>query len=269
MITYRRKLKNGDVVTTKNIKDVFNPQKENEKECWLFVSPHDDDLVLGAGNTILAALNNNIEVHCAITSDGSMGYCTPEHKNKIADIRKIETEEAYKILGVKNVHFLNFPDCSLTAHGGRTFNVSGKAWEVANATGLQNSFVELIRKVNPNRVFIPTQTDLHPDHKIVNSEMLISVFHAEGGIWPELGERIPAIPTIYEYAVYTDFIAPPQICVEISSELIKQKQDSMRAYASQTQIEDIIKSLSGAYEFIHEIEFNFYKPDKYLNEFIK
>ena len=41
---------------------------------WLVVSPHDDDLVLGMGLTLLAAHAQKIEVHAVVVSDGRMGY---------------------------------------------------------------------------------------------------------------------------------------------------------------------------------------------------
>jgi len=265
MIRYHVKKQNGQIQHFEHIASAFSDWQEKER--WLFLAPHDDDIVIGAGNTLLAAVNNNVEVHCAITTNGYMGYCTPEHKNTIEKIREEECFNSFKTLGVEHVHFLHFPDCALTTYSGRTFNTTGDASEIAGATGLQNSYVHLLREVRPTRLFLPTVTDLHPDHQATHKEMLISVFHAEGGIWPELGERIEAIPTIYEYAVYTDFSKSPQICIELPQDILDKKLQAIYCYKSQTQIENIIKKLNYRFEFIHEMEFDFYDAKKYQAEF--
>src|SRR5437764_504739 len=56
-------------------------------ERWLMVSPHDDDVTLGAGLLIQAAIAERIDVCAAIVTDGRMGYCTLEQKDRIIDIR--------------------------------------------------------------------------------------------------------------------------------------------------------------------------------------
>ena len=87
----------------------------------------------------------------------------------------------------------------------------GDPTEVEGASGLQNAYPHVLRQVRPTRVFLPTITDLHPDHRIVNEEMLISLFHAQGSIWPELGPPVAVVPAVYEYATYCDFPEAPQL----------------------------------------------------------
>ena len=93
----------------------------------------------------------------------------------------------------------------------------------AGAVGLQNAFARCLRQVRPTRVFLPTSADLHPDHRIVHEEMLISLFHAQGAIWPELGEPIAEVPAVYEYAVYCDFPEPPQIRIETPDAMLRNQ----------------------------------------------
>ena len=103
---------------------------------------------------------------------------------------------------------------------------------------MQNAFTYALRQIRPNRVFLPTSADLHPDHRIVHEELLISLFHAQGNIWPELGEPIAEVPKVYEFAVYCDFPEPPQIRIEATPEhAAKPSSRRIRAYASQEQIE--------------------------------
>ncbi len=70
---------------------------------------------------------------------------------------------------------------------------------------MQNAITYALRQVRPNRVFLPTSADLHPDHQIVHEEMLISLFHAQGNIWPELGPPIAEVPKVYEFACLLRF----------------------------------------------------------------
>src|ERR671910_2595439 len=68
------------------------------RETWLFVSPHDDDLVIGAGLWMQAAVQAGVDVQVLVVTDGRMGYCTLEQRDSIADIRKSETYESFEIL---------------------------------------------------------------------------------------------------------------------------------------------------------------------------
>src|SRR3954468_24359228 len=70
------------------------------RETWLFVSPHDDDLVIGAGLWMQAAVAAGVDVQVLVVTDGRMGYCTLEQRDSIAQIRRKETYESFKFLGV-------------------------------------------------------------------------------------------------------------------------------------------------------------------------
>src|SRR5210317_2026275 len=86
---------------------------QGDRERFLFISPHDDDVVLGAGLFIQLALREKVPVHILIVTDGSMGYCTREQKEKISEIRRQETYDCYTSLGLpeENITWLGFPDC--------------------------------------------------------------------------------------------------------------------------------------------------------------
>jgi len=127
----------------------------------------------------------------------------------------------------------------------------------------------VLRQVRPTRVFLPSITDLHPDHQIVNAEMQISLFHAQGGIWPELGPPIAAVPTVYEYATYSDFATPPEIRLAGTPEMLQRKLDAIRVYASQEQIELLVdvQRQAGPVEYLREMQFHFYQPQQYAGMF--
>ncbi len=260
----------GRLVKTEQIALVFDDWK-GPAECWMFLSAHDDDIVTGAGLTFQAAVVEGIRVHAVVSTDGRMGYCRQPQKQSIAGIRRAEAERSFQILGLspERLHFLPFPDANLNPYCGRRFTAAGDPTAIEGASGLQNAYPYLLRKIRPTRVFLPTITDLHPDHRIVNEEMMISLFHAQGSIWPELGPPIEKVPAVYEYATYCDFPEPPQLCIRALPSMLETKLAAIRAYASQEQIDLLVdvQRNAGPTEFLREVAFHFYSPKQYLELF--
>ena len=264
-LTYWRR--DGDaVVRTHEMSQVF-PDWRGKGECWLFVSPHDDDVVLGAGLTFLAGLAEGVEVHAAIVTDGRMGYCRPDQQYTIVKVRMAEAQQSFATLGLppERLRFLKFPDGDLGTFRGRRFTTTGSYMEVEGAVGAQNTFTHILRQIRPNRVFLATSADLHPEHRVTHEEFLISLFHAQGNIWPELGPPIAEVPRVYEYAVYCDFPSPPHIRIETPPAMLETKLAGIRAYASQEQIDAVIEIQRkvGPIEYLRELTFNFYAPEQY------
>ncbi len=264
-IKYDRRM-NGQVLHADRAKDIF-PDWQGERECWMFLAPHDDDIVCGAGLTFLAALAEGIQTHAVITTSGSMGYCREEHRCTITEVREKEAAASFAAMGLprENLHRLEFEDCSLYQNAGRRFKNGQAPTIIGGASGVQNSYVWILRKIRPTRLFLPSPTDLHPDHKMATSEMMISIFHAQGGIWPELGPAMEWIPKLYEYATYSDFITPPTIRVRTPEALLEKKLAGIAEYKSQEQIELLIEvqRVAGAQEYIREADFDIIQPGKY------
>jgi LmbE family N-acetylglucosaminyl deacetylase len=242
-----------------------------EAESFLFISPHDDDVMIGGGMMILSSLKAKVPVHVAIVTDGAMGYCTEKERETIAEIRRAETYEAYRTLGLpaKSVYWLGFPDCQLAQYQGRRPARPGEAGQVAGFTGLQNALTALLRKVRPNQVFLPTLTDIHPDHRIVHSETLISCFHASGAIWPELGEPISAPPYIHELAVYCNFPSPPKLRIQGPREALLKKLEAISKFKSQKQIKAVVEIVrrGGPMEYLRPVDFALYNSSVYRDMF--
>ncbi|MCI0498167.1 MAG: PIG-L family deacetylase [Planctomycetales bacterium] len=246
---------------------------QGDKERFLFISPHDDDVVLGAGLFIQLAQRENVPVYILIVTDGSMGYCTPEQKNTISEVRREETYACYTSLGVprENIIWLGFPDCWLSYYRGRRHSEPNDRTKIEGYVGLQNSFTHWIRKTAPSQCFLPTSNDLHPDHKIVHEEFLISLFHAAGNIWPELGNPAEKVPFVHEMAVYCDFPQPPKVRIQTPSSYLEKKLEAIAAYKSQKQIGSLIEIVrkSGPYEYLRELNFKLYQPALYYDMFEK
>jgi LmbE family N-acetylglucosaminyl deacetylase len=259
------------LLTTTCIAEVFEGWR-GPAESWLFVSPHDDDIVVGGGLIFQVAIREGVEVHAAVVTDGRMGYCRLDQRETIAAIRAEEAKKSFAILGLtpQRLHFLGYPDGGLAACRG-SFAVNGNAGDADRAGGMQMAFVRLLRQVRPTRVFLPTSSDLHPDHRIVHEELMISLFHAQGGIWPQLGEPVAEVPRVYEMAVYCDFPEPPQIRLETSEVLLNVKLEAILAYASQEQIGALvdIQRACGPIEYLRELKFRFYSPAHYHELFAR
>ncbi len=246
---------------------------QGDKERFLLISPHDDDVALGAGLFIQLALRENVPVYIMIVTDGSMGYCSKEQKDRISDIRREEAYECYMSMGVpkENIIWLGFPDCRLNYYRGRRISDSNDLTKIEGYIGLQNSFTHWIRKTAPTQCFLPTSSDLHPDHKIVHEEFLISLFHAAGDIWPELGTPIEKVPFVHELAVYCDFPQPPKVRIQTKQEHLEKKLQAIASYKSQKQIGSLIEIVrkSGPYEYLRELNFKLYQPALYYDSFEK
>jgi len=243
------------------------------KEKFLFISPHDDDVVLGAGLFIQLVQKEKVPVYILIVTDGSMGYCSSEQKDRISEIRQKEAYECYKMLGVpeENIIWLKFPDCQINSYRGRRLAENNDSAAIEGYTGLQNAFTNWIRKISPTQCFLPTSTDLHPDHRIVHEEFLISLFHSAGDIWPELGKQIERVPYVHELGVYCDFPKPPRLRIRTTNACLEKKLNAISAFKSQKQIGSLIDIVrkSGPYEYLRELEFKLYQPAAYYEMFEK
>lgn len=235
-------------------------------ETWLFACPHDDDIAIGAGLWMKAACEAGVDVHLLAATDGRMGYCSLEQKDAIAKTRADELIASCKALGLADpsrIHLLGFPDCNLSHYLGRRPASQGEP-AFAGYTGLQNAFVQKLRTIKPTRLFMPSPMDYHPDHQIVHNEMQISLFHAAGEIWPELGDPTD-VPAVYELAIYCDFPEAPNLQLKCSEEQFQAKLDAIAAYKSQKQIELLVKKVkdAGPVEYLREVNFKFYSATEY------
>jgi LmbE family N-acetylglucosaminyl deacetylase len=244
---------------------------QGRKECFLFISPHDDDVVIGAGLLIQLARKESVPVYILVVTDGSMGYCSPEEKDGIAEIRREETFDCYESLGIprENIIWLGFPDCRLNYCRGRRPAQKDEVTAIEGFIGMQNSFTHYIRKIRPTQCFLPTSNDLHPDHKFVHEELLISIYHAGGSIWPELGKPIEKLPYVHEIACYCDFPVPPHLQIRTSPAMLQKKLDAIQAFRSQRQIQAVVDIINnaGPVEYIRDLGFHLYSPEIYREAF--
>lgn len=232
----------------------------------LFLSPHDDDAVIAAGAFMAAAADSGASVFVAVLTDGAQGYTHAAERESIAAIRARESAECYKGLGVVETVNLGFADNDLTRFVGRRFAAPDDPGALHGATGIENALVHLLRRVRPDAVFAPHRADPHPDHRILADESPISLFHASGPLWPELGTPLPRIPTLFHYTVYSPFATPPDRRFVPAAEHAKAKAEALTAFASQGPvIERLLVELKegAAPEHFREAPLKLQRPGDY------
>ncbi|NRA40517.1 MAG: PIG-L family deacetylase [Planctomycetes bacterium] len=259
--TIKKRNSTGAIDQSSSVKDIFASSKDGS---WLIVAPHDDDLVLGCGLLVMAAIAEGIDVHVAVATDGSMGYCDVEDRENIRDIRRKEMYESSLKIGLDadHIHWFDLPDGALPIHQGTVPQEDG------SVSGLAWSLTVLFRKISPVVVLSPTPTDYHPDHRVVGSEVDIACFHASGEIWSQLGAPI-SIPERWDYAVYCPFPDDPNVQLNCDEAYFTKKLDSIGSFVSQRQIAAMVESCrnNGPIEYYQSRPFVLYDPQIYADLF--
>lgn len=102
----------------------------------LAVGAHPDDMEFGSAGTLAKYSKEGWGAYVIIATDGSRGSEDPKMTHqKLVEIRHREAEEGRKVLGVKQIFYLNHPDTQL----------------LADLT-LKEEIVRIIRTVRPNIV---------------------------------------------------------------------------------------------------------------------
>lgn len=107
-------------------------------------SPHPDDETIAVGGYIKTATDVGAKVWIVLVTDGN--------KHHLEKIRYNEFEKVTSSLGVppSNLIYLNYPDGALQKEDQKT---------------VQTFFMNIIYFIHPNIIFVPSPSDVHPDHK--------------------------------------------------------------------------------------------------------
>lgn len=180
---------------SKNI-DILFPEWQ-EGETVAFLSPHDDDVLLGAGYLLKATVENNGNPLLLIFCSGDAGYSFPEEKDIITQRRRQEAIQAYGILGVKeeNIHNFDIPDFSLMPHINRNLH---------QEKGLFEEQVRIFREQKVSRVVFSSGFFEHWDHTAVFNMGIYTSPHAGDPVLADIGEPFAA-KSHYIYSVWGDF----------------------------------------------------------------
>lgn len=114
----------------------------------LVIAPHPDDEVLGCGGVIARHVAQGDRVQVLVVSRGAPDIFPPE----VIEETRVELAAAHKLLGIENVHFLDFPAPRLDTLPGHV---------------LADRLTRIVRDLQPSTVYAPHWGDLHSDHKAV------------------------------------------------------------------------------------------------------
>lgn len=159
----------------------------------LVIAPHPDDEIIGVGGTIAKRAKSGDDVYVCIVTKGM----EPIFKEEFIEQGRRECREADSKLGVKETIFLDFPAVMLETVPRYEFN---------------EKIAEVVKKINPDEVYIPHRGDMQIDHQMVVDAAMVAV-RPRGNNYPkrvyayetlsETGWNIPNtvnefIPVVYE-----------------------------------------------------------------------
>lgn len=176
----------------------------------LVIAAHPDDELLGCGGAVALHTKNGDQVTSIIVCEGdSLRY------NDISEGHQNQIFEAAKVLGVKDIRSLKFPDQKL---------------ETVILTDLIQPILDILREVKPQIVYCQYGGDVNRDHKILFEAILVATRPTE-----EFLETVYAFDTVSstEWGYPRNFI--PDTWIDISTTL-DQKLEAMSKY--ETELRD-------------------------------
>ena len=187
----------------------------------LVISPHPDDEVLGCGGTIAKYLNEGVDVFLCIVTKAY----TPEWSNQFLRNRPKEIQNVNRILGIKKTYLLDFPTVKL---------------DTIPQKDLNDALANVVNKIKPNIVYIPSKGDLNKDHRIVFECALTAL--------RPITHKVGRILT-YETLSETEWGRPiesfaPNVYIDIS-DTFNKKIESMKAYKSEIRKYPHPRSIKG------------------------
>lgn len=204
---------------------------EQQRKVAMVMFAHPDDAEFGSAGTVAVWAKQGWDVYYAVMTDGTGGGpdeatdVGPEARRAVAETRKAEQRAAARILGVKDVIFLDYPDGRLEP-----------------TLELRRDLVRLLRQYRPARLICPSPDRVwtpayqigrfHPDHLAAGQAALAAVYPASQNPWdfPELLEEGLQPHKVSE--VYIAGAPTVNYAVDIS-ETIDQKIEALRAHHSQ------------------------------------
>lgn len=184
----------------------------------LVLSPHPDDESLGCGGTIKLLTEIGTAVDVLYLTRGELGVeapetATQEQRQQLAEVRSHEGREACRLLGVRQVAFLE-----------------GSDGRLAEQPHLADALLTRLREGRYVRIFCPWPREQHPDHT------------ATFRLLQQALRQYPDPVQIWMYEVWTPLA--PSICVPIDA-TIDSKLAAIRAHRSQLAYLDYLSAFHG------------------------
>jgi len=141
-----------------------NPHYQNKR--LLSILAHPDDETFGMGGTLALYARRGVDVHLICATRGELGEVDPEYKETIKSAACLRTQElrcAADVLGISQLHFLNYRDSGMP---GSEANSHPQALAAQPLDKVAAEVAHLIREIRPDVVltFDPIGGYRHPDH---------------------------------------------------------------------------------------------------------
>lgn len=232
LISLRRSLGFGAVFAATKF-DVHLTQPKLEFKNVLVLAPHPDDDAFALGGTIKKLSTAGAKVTVAYFCNGSGGVIEgrPEGEelgvktrrdDTLIAIRKNEAQNAAKILGINELIFWGYPDGKLAA-----------------GTSVIRALQDLMGRVVPDIIFLPSFLDNHGDHRVVNEIFINAVSNIDRKDFE-----------IWAYEIWTPIFVNRLVDISL---YIKTKQEAMRAHESQMKTRGYEKAILGLNQYRAEI----------------
>ncbi|GCE24649.1 GlcNAc-PI de-N-acetylase [Dictyobacter alpinus] len=222
-------------------------EQQEQKKVAMVVVAHPDDAEFDGAGTVAQWTREGWEVYYVICTDASGGGSddatdiSQEARKQVSQIRMEEQRSAARVLGVKDVIFLGYPDGQLQP-----------------SIALRRDIVRQLRTYQPTRVICQTPERswhptlivprYHPDHLAAGQATLNAIYPASQNPWdfPELfleeGLKPHKISEIYITGAPTT-----NFSVDISA-VMDEKVAALKSHASQ-----VGESFSELEKFIRQI----------------
>ncbi|TET83944.1 MAG: PIG-L family deacetylase [Candidatus Nealsonbacteria bacterium] len=187
----------------------------------LVFSAHPDDLDFGCAGTVARLVKQGNKIIYCIISNGEKGiHKIKSSKQAIISIRKKEQKRAARIVGVKDVIFLNEKD-----------------GEVENTKALRRKLVSIIRKIKPDIVFSFDPANFlfdnfyryHRDHRKAAEAVFDALYPASGSeaFFQDLNRKPHTIKEVWFFATHR-----PNLWINILG-TIDKKIEALLSHRSQ------------------------------------
>ena len=165
----------------------------------LFVAPHPDDEILGAGGTLLRKKKEGDEIAWLIMTE--MSTAAGWEKKRVEN-RKLEIIEITNLIGFDKVYELKYPTTAL---------------DTVPMSELVDQISKVLTDFQPFEIFVPHPSDIHSDHKVTYQAVI------SASKWFRVGSinRILAYETLSETGMDPGYssIFEPNYFVDIENEL--------------------------------------------------
>lgn len=195
----------------------YKATKELPPGKTLVFAPHPDDEVFGCGGAIIKHVQQNDAVKVVIVTDGSFPVNETQNHPGYIEIRKKESRAAAKILGYGDPEFLNYPDGFLVA-----------------SEELINHLLKVIEQFQPQHIYLPSNTEIHPDHQALSTAGIRAAITYKANInlyFYEIGQALK--PTVF---------------LDITN-LQPKLEKAMDCFQSQLEVQDYKRHITALHAF--------------------